>query len=89
MKMTNTKSTFSGFTSCNLADEKQFFSRINWTGIGLRHGGGIVNKFSTEMDLTVEFEIYFSQLLDFISVWILFSSDIGAVCSAQPSEFKE
>ena len=32
------------------------------------------------MDLTVDFEIYFSQLLDFISVWILFSSDIGAAC---------
>ena len=32
MKMTNTKSTFSGFTSCNLADEKQFFSRIKLYG---------------------------------------------------------
>ena len=53
-----------------------------WFFSGLRHGGEIVNKFSTEMDLTVEFEIYFSQLLDFISVWILFSSDIGAVCPA-------
>ena len=35
MKMTNTKSTFSGFTSCNLADEKRFFSRIKLDGGGV------------------------------------------------------
>ena len=69
-------------------DDDDFLVVSNWTEIGLRHGGGIVNRFSTEMDLTVEFEIYFSQLLDFISVWILFSSDIGAV-AAEASEFKE
>ena len=40
------------------------------------------------MDLTVEFGIYFSRVSDFISVWILFSSDIGAV-AAEASEFKE
>ena len=40
------------------------------------------------MDLTVEFGIYFSRVSDFISVWILFSSDIGAV-AAEAAEFKE
>ena len=36
----------------------------------------------------MEFGIYFSRVSDFISVWILFSSDIGAV-AAEASEFKE
>ena len=36
----------------------------------------------------MEFGIYFSRVSDFISVWILFSSDIGAV-AAEASEFKD
>ena len=65
---------------------KRFVVASNWVRIGLRHGREIYfNKFSTEMDATVEFEIYFSE-----NSWILFPSGFYflriLVRSAQPSQ---